>query len=216
MKNMAPKKLAMLSVVGMLTFAGAASAALITVDPDAYAAGTDISNAFSGVTLSASGPGWSNPGTNIFSVDPSTQPAEPFNASTGSLSFGTQDGLFPHLFREPTHLHMRVDFAVQTDFVSIDFISNNGDDQGFMSVYDSLDNLLGSYTTDHLSLNQFETMAFSSASANIMYITASGLNGFSSGGLDNLQYNSPVPEPGTIALMCLGLVGLGFRRRAMA
>jgi hypothetical protein len=190
----------------------AASAALIVVDPDAYAAGTDISSAFSGVTLSAVGGGF-GAGASIFSVNPSTHPTEPFTASTGNLSFGTSSASFPHLFREPGFLVMRADFSTSTDFVSLDFISNDSADTGLLRLFDAADNLLASLTTASLSANQVGTLSFASGSSNIAYILASGVSGADSIGLDNLQFNGTVPEPGTLALLGVGLAGLAALRR---
>jgi hypothetical protein len=190
--------------------AGPAFGAVIVVDADAFAEGTDISAAFSGVTLSHGGGGFGG-GPGIFAVRPDNK-LEPFNASTGSLVFGTNtQGDFPHLFREQGFANLRADFATATDSVSIDFISNNGSDFGFLQAFDAGNNLLGSYTTADLSLNQFETMTISATG--IAYILASGLDSASSGGLDNLRFNFNVPEPGTLALLGLAFAGLAFARR---
>ena len=189
--------------------AGPAFGALIVVDADAFAEGTNLSAAFPGVTLSHGGGGFGG-GPGIFAVRPDNK-VEPFNASTGSLVFGTDtQGDFPHLFREQGFANLRADFATATDSVSIDFISNNGSDFGFLQAFDAANNLLGSYTTADLSLNQFETMTINATG--IAYILASGLNGASSGGLDNLKFGT-VPEPGTLALLGLAFAGLGFARR---
>ncbi len=196
----------------LLVGSTSASAAIITVDPDSFAAGTDISAAFAGVTLSAVGGGF-GAGPSIFAVDP-TAGAEPFTTSTGNLSFGTDSASFPHLFREPAFLHMRVDFAAPTDFVSIDFIANDTPDQGTLSAFDSADNLLGTYTTAFLVANAFESMTFSSGSSNIAYILASGADSGSSGGLDNLQF-AVAPEPSTLLLLATA-GGAWIRRRRSA
>jgi hypothetical protein len=191
-----------------------AQAAPVVVDPDAFAPGTNISNAFAGVSLSAVGGGF-GAGPAVFAIDSASQPNEPFTASTGRLVFGTNSQTFPHLFREPTFLALRVDFATATDAVWIDFISNDGADTGFLQAFDAADNLLGTYTTASLGLNQFETMSLSFGSASIAYILASGLDGASSGGLDHLRYNaaSTVPEPTALLLVGTALLALRLGRR---
>jgi hypothetical protein len=191
-----------------------AQAAPVVVDPDAFAPGTDLSNAFAGITLSAVGGGF-GAGPAVFAVDSLSQPNEPFMASTGRLVFGTNSQIFPHLFREPTFLALRVDFAAATDAVAIDFISNDADDVGFLQAFDAANNLLGTYTTASLATNQFETMSLAFGSANIAYILASGLDGLSSGGLDHLRYNSAatVPEPTALLLVGTALLALRLGRR---
>lgn len=204
-------------MAGMFLTASTVNAAPILVDADAFAAGTNISAAFPGVTLSAVGGGFSS-GPSIFAVDPLAG-AEPFTASTGRLVFGTDSASFPHLFREPGFLNMRVDFASPTNFVSIDYISNDAADTGFLRAFDSGNNLLGTYTTASLAANAFEAMTFSSGTSNIAYILAGGLNGSSSGGLDNLQYGeavAAVPEPTSLLLLGTGALGALARRRKNA
>jgi hypothetical protein len=197
-----------LLIMTVLTFSGLALA--VSVDPDAFPVGTNISNAFTNVTLSALGSGFGNITSNIYAVNPSTQPLEPFNASTGSLVFGTDSPDFPHLFRELGFISLRADFAVPVATVSIDFIANDASDIGILRAYNSANTLLASYTTAVLSLNQFETANISST--NIAYIIASGDSGISSIGIDNLNY-APAPTPATLILLSSGLLGLvGFRR----
>lgn len=47
-------------------------------------------------------------------------------------------------------------------------------------------------------------------SANFLTLTSGGADGF---GMDNLVYAASVPEPGTLALLGLGLAGIGFSRK---
>lgn len=203
-------------LVGAFTVALAAATpaagAVITVDADSFVAGTDISAAFAGVTLSAVGGGF-GAGPSIFAVDSAGQAVEPFTASTGALVFGTDAASFPHLFREPAFLNLRADFATPTSSVAIDFIANDGADQGFLQAFDSGNNLLGTYTTASLGLNAFETMAV--ALPGIAYILAGGLNGGSSGGLDNLRFDGDaVPEPSVLLLGLTAAAAFARRRRA--
>ena len=77
------KRIRLLSVVGglLLSLSAGQAGAMVTVDADAFAVGTDISNAFAGVTLSAVGIGWNGPTGIIVAVDPLAH-LEPFSAST--------------------------------------------------------------------------------------------------------------------------------------
>lgn len=195
--------------------AGSISANAATVDPDAFAAGTVLDNAFAGVTLSIVGDGFgSADGSSVIAIDPSAESAEPFSSSTGSLSFGhTSANSFPHLFREPGFKALRADFSGGASSVSIDFISNDSADTGLLQAFSATDVLLGTYTTASLGFSAFETMTLSGI-GNISYILASGDSGASSGGLDNLSFVSaaiPLPAAGWLLLGAVG--GLGFAKR---
>ena len=204
---MSKRLMALFTCLALTLFTSMANAILITVDPDDFADGTDISNAFSGISLSAIDGGNNILLTNsVFSQTSSL-------ASTGTQVFG-HDGIFTQTWAQGLVADLRIDFIQATDFVSLDIIANNGSDPGFLEAYDSTGTLLGSFITQgNLGSGIPETATISSGSANIAYVIASGLGG-NDVALDNLIYNSAtVPEPTVLALLSFGLLGLGIARR---
>lgn len=184
-----------------------AHAILITVDPDDFIDRTNISNAYSGITLSAIDGGYNVIATS--SVFSQTS----FLASTGTQVFG-HDGVSVEAWANGLVGDLRIDFIQATDFVSIDIIANDGFDPGFLQAYNSAGTLLDSFTTQgNLGSGIPETAIISTTSANISYVIASGASG-NDVVLDNLTYNSAtVPEPATLALLSFGLLGIGIARR---
>ncbi len=208
-----------LTLAGMVTITlgltASAEAMPFTADADSFTAGTNISNAFEGITLSAVGGGFDS-GTDIFAINPNIQPLEPFTASTGSLSFGTDSISFPHLFREPDFLQMRIDFSTEATSVSLDFISNDAADTGLLRAFDASNNLLDTDTTVSLSNSQFATMTVNGGGQTIAYILAGGDSAFSSGGLDNLKWqtSTQIPTPALLpGLMGMGMAAIRKRRQ---
>lgn len=114
---------------------------------------------------------------------------------------------------------MLMSFADATDFVSIsgrfwaqDATHLYGFDESFNLIGDmssavdfSVCSGPGS-TTDYCSV----TTTLTSGSRDIRYVLAGGWSNGTS--LDNLQFS--VPEPGTLALLAVGLLGIGLARRA--
>ena len=203
------KKLITICAIAVLMLAvSPAAMALVTVDPDAFAVGTDISNAFSGVTLSSIGPGFDNDfDPRIFSIDPLAWPG-PFNASTGSLVFGTNDDWIPNVFSGTGDGHLRIDFSVSALSVSLDAIGNNDHDYARLDAYDASNTLIDSYSTGNLPTSIFETMT---VSGNISYVVARGVSG-DTVGFDNLNFQ-PIPAPGAILLGSIGVGLVGWLRR---
>ncbi len=186
-------------------------ATLIEVDPDAFAAGTQLNNAFSGVTLSATGVLVDN-GTvdpDIFSTEASSiNPA--LAASTGSRVFGVNPNqFFP---RDWLVLELRADFAQPTDYVSLDFIGYvdpipGSEDRGMgvLAIYDSTDSLITELHTGSLILNEVRTLDYSGS--DIAYVVAR-MQGIDTPVVtDRLRFN--VPEPHTIFLFIAGLLLIG-------
>ena len=203
-----------------------ADAALITVDPDAFIAGTDISNSYSGVTLSTVG-GTFGASSSVYSINPQN-PAFTgnalFPASTPTLAFGNDavggGGPTGHIWTDylsVAPLSLRADFTTPTDLVQLDFISNNGQDVGRMDAFNAANVLVGSYTTANLALPNFETMTITRVSPDIAYVIAGSLS-LQTGGLDHLRFDAPVtavPEPSGFHLAFLGLLaasGMLFSR----
>jgi hypothetical protein len=180
----------------------------VVVDPDAFSAGTDISNAFAGVSLSGVGSGWDGTTpSNVLSIDPLAH-AEPFNASTGALVFGHL-GLFPSLWMDPGTIQLRADFAAGATDVQLDFIGNNSSDFGQLLAYDAGGTLVDSAYTSQLTLSSVETLT---VSGDIAYVVGGGINGASSLGMDNLRFN-PIPAPGAILLGSIGIGCVSWLRR---
>jgi hypothetical protein len=184
---------------------GTASAALIVVDPDAFAGGTNISNSFTNVTLS--GPGQGDP--NVYSLVSGL-------ASTGTRIFGSGSNGIE--WGDGFNAGMRADFAGGTNFVSIDIIGNDGFDVGQLQAFNAANILIGSYTTSGLGSGQVETASVSVAG--IAYVIATGSANLSeSVSLDNLAYDDgasvavPIPAAALGGVALLGMMGISRVRR---
>ena len=165
------------------------------VDPDEFPAGTDLRNAFPGITLSVEG----NPTALVRSLVGTLNdgPAGGSNvASTGTRVFGhdvtgsviNEDDFFrvwtTGIGANPTTI-LRVDFDTPTDFVSIDMIADD-DDVFELSAFDSDDNLL-----EVVNLGSFVgvmTFTISRPSRDISYVLAGGTPG-EGGPMDNLRFS---------------------------
>ncbi len=220
--------------VCVLILSTSAAQAMVTVDPDLFASGTDISHSFAGVTLTAVGPGWgTNMTDSVFAVNPAAQPPGygAFNASTGSLAFGSDDFYYPHLWAGPSSLQLRADFDSAISSVTLDFIgnSNSNPDVGVLYAYSAGGNLLDSASTGGLGLNSVGALTVADPAGNIAYVIAGGAPyTLPSGGtccyalgLDNLRYEefvapaepTPVPAPAAVVLSSIGLGVIGWLRQ---
>lgn len=199
------------------------TAAIISVDPDSFSEGDNLSMAVPGLTFSAIGGGYHASG-NVFAVNPQNPIYSfygNFSASTGVLVFG-HDGYsdFAGRHDEIGHLwnsdyipvSLRVDFLHPTDFFSIDFIADDFSDFGGLQAFNSSGTLLATYTTGNLSRNAFEAMSITRPQADISYVIATGVFG-NSGGLDHILYDTIVPEPGVIILFLCGFLPMAFAVR---
>ena len=164
-------------------------AEIMAVDPDTFDNGTDISNAFEGVSLSSIG------GASSGSVFSRTDG----QATTGLRTFGnnTTNGVIPDLvwfqgngldgLASTTGSILRVDFDSLTDFVSIEIINQDSFDGGVLRAFDS-NNIEIDSSTSSIS-GASAVLSISASSATIAYVTVAGNSAQDSVHLDNLQFN---------------------------
>lgn len=212
----------------------AAQASLITIDPESYAPGTNISHQFPGVTLSTRvfGNGaWAE--QDVFSVTCGSHPLCP---GVGNTIFGYERGgslvggfyseagaAVACLGAQPSAWCMRyeqefleITFDNPTSYITVE--SAHYSDWPMFWAFDALGNLL--QLSDERTFtapwpnNTFETATLTSTIPNISRLVVSGSLGVVR--LDRITYAS-VPEPGTFGLLALGILGgLMARRRASA
>lgn len=179
-------------------------AALITIDPDDFASGTDISNQFADVTLSTC--------VNEPSTCSNVQPVFTLNsghATTGDRVFAqTQtnatwgNGVFEWL---------QADFNVAVNSVSLDFAANDsgGDSNPQLLAFDSFGIQIDIDSGGFVASGEFLTLTVNGN--NIAYVQAywDEINRSQSGALDNLVYNTvEVPAPTGMVFLALSLLGL--------
>jgi hypothetical protein len=230
---------AMSALVGLMA-TSAAQADLITIDADAYAPGTDVSNAFDGATLSHLT--FSPTGMQRSSVYAAGCTGEVCDA-LGTASFGyegrndtiraswystaaTIGNCFTRIISFcynnnslPEHL-LEVSFDAATDFIQFD--STYGSDSPYFWALDAAGNILSTVTRQGTILQRWnashsyshEVMTVTSSLGNIARIVIAGNGGFST--VDSITWNGPatnVPEPETLAMMLAGLVGVAVTTR---
>jgi hypothetical protein len=230
-------KTGMMAIAVLGLVATAAHAEIITIDPDNYAAGTNLSSSIAGVGLSGYSKDFSGGAVAHDAVyaasDPhcATNPSE-CKAVTGAHVFskesdGVEDFLGGVWFEANAARHcfeaslcsggfsaLLIDFATPTDFVEIS--GKFRSDSPLLYAFDASRNFLGGgCCTTPGQWNSFTTgtSLFQSATANISYVIAAGWSASSS--LDVLRYNdvSSVPAPGTALLFAAGLAGAWLARR---
>jgi hypothetical protein len=212
------KKLICSAIVAaaLAALSATASAVVMTVEPDSYAAGTLIGSAYPGVTLSVDG----KPASDVQALDGFSA----FNgrnlATTGTSVFGQSpihSLLVPQGWDEFNGL-LRADFHNSTDFVEVDIIFDD-DDFGRLRAFDSGGALLESIFVSGDGRNPigFATATISRSTNDIAYILVGGDLG-EAVFLDNLMFNqipdpTPVTEPTAIALLAFGMIGIGAAAR---
>ncbi len=189
-----------------------ATADLVVVDPDAFAAGTVLNNAYSGVTLTAHGDPGVLSNSNVVAVASSL-------ASTGGNIFGNTETFDPDSWGNGNWDYLRADFDAGALWVSLDFISNDsgGDINAELVAFDSAGVEIdrdGPHTVT-APAGTFQTLKVTGTSIAYVHAYWDNITRSQNGALDNLQF-APVPVPGAVLLGMLGLgvAGAKLRKRA--
>ena len=118
-------------ILGLPFASSSAMAAITVIDPDAFAAGTVLNNAYPGVTLTALGEPGVLSNSDVIAVASA-------NASTGSHVFGPSGGLVSTAWGNGFYEWLRADFADGATWVSLDFIADDASDgNAELKAYDS-------------------------------------------------------------------------------
>jgi hypothetical protein len=187
------------------------SAILVTIDPDEFASGTDISNAWSGITLSSGGTA-SGLNGKVY-----TATATSSYATTGNLVFahnrirGTSPDLW--LNTDTNGYYLRVDFATPTNRILIDFISDGGTDYPSLWYYTTAGVLESPPSYSPLGPGESRVIEILRPTADIAYIRIGGYGTTNPYAvlLDNLRYE--IPEPASCLVLLSGLLLLKNQKK---
>ena len=227
---------ALVLAAALVSPAGSASADWITIEPDAFAPGTDVTHATPGVTLWTMTP--QDPLTVLLTPTYVRQNPEcltgPCDAVTGSQGFSPNPGASGGLYGQYGNAK-EIDFCVREGVCStnalfggsalwmdfdkpVDIVQVYGvwlSDFIWMKAYDENYQTLDVRAVPEVVFLPDEsgyTKGFSTVASvnsligNIKYVIAGSVGGRI--GLDSISYQTVVPEPSTLLLCGVGFVGL--------
>ena len=232
-------RMAFLGLAAALVLAGPASADIITIEPDDFAPGTDVTHASPGITLWTITP--QDPLTVLLTPTYVRQNPEcltgPCDAVTGSQGFASHPGAFGPLYGQYLDAQS-IDFCVRNPFAPFCSFGAFGQSAMWMEFDTGADfvEIAGAWTSDFLWVKAYDanfevvdlqavpdvvlprnpagfTTGFSDVTApagNIKYVITGSVSGVV--GLDRIRYQV-VPEPSTFLLCGIGFVGLLRNRR---
>ncbi|MDD4053174.1 MAG: PEP-CTERM sorting domain-containing protein, partial [candidate division Zixibacteria bacterium] len=139
-----------------------------------------------------------------------------FQGVNGSAPIITMDGSLQVLSPNPPYAgDFAAFFTNAVDWVEFDAGYWNDRYTGIIELYDENINYLASFTNQFTYLElgyNYEHFSFHGyGPIGAVYFHSS--NDLAGAAMDNLDFSAPIPEPATIALVGLGLLGLGARLR---
>jgi hypothetical protein len=201
---------AFIVLIGLVVLSVPLSAALVTVDPDGFIAGTDISTAFEYVTLSSGG-GASGLDGKVYAATSSYVPAGNlvFAHNTISSSISSKHWLNT----DAGGYYLRADFTTPTDHIMINVIRDTSTDFPYLWLYTTGGTIEKMNIINLPSYTQVYTFDIQHVNADIASIRVGGYGSTSSYAvlLDNLRFE--VPEPATCLFLLSGCLLLKNRKK---